>query len=74
MVEAHPLFGVGIGQYARWSGQFSSPELLAIYVSENAHNNFAQVAGELGLAGLTAFVALLIVCLRPARSTHRRTR
>ena len=71
MIEAHPLFGVGIGQYARWSGHFSSPELLSIYARENAHNNFAQVAGELGLAGLTAFVALLVICLRPARSAHR---
>jgi hypothetical protein len=70
MVEAHPFFGVGIGQYARSSTQFSSPELLASYVRENAHNNFAQVAGELGLVGLSAFTAVLTVSLWTARSTR----
>ena len=73
MIEAHPVFGVGIGQYARWSAHFSSPALIAIYPRENAHNNFAQVAGELGLTGLAAFVAVLAVCLWPrdrSRSGH----
>ena len=65
MVGANPLLGVGIGQYARWSTRFSSPELLAIYPRENAHNNFAQVAGELGLVGLAAFLAVLVIGLWP---------
>jgi hypothetical protein len=69
MLQAHPLFGVGIGQYLRWSGHFSSPELRAFYPRENAHNNFAQIAGELGLAGFAAFVAVLAVSLLgPGRS------
>ncbi len=65
MLEANPLFGVGIGQYPRWSGHFSSPELLMHYPSENAHNNFAQVAGELGLVGFVAFLTILAICLWP---------
>jgi len=65
MVEARPLFGVGVGQYARWSSHYSSAELLAIYPSENAHNNFAQVAGELGLVGLASFLAVLGISLMP---------
>ena len=64
MLQAHPVFGVGVGQYARWSAEFSPPELAAFYVRENAHNNFAQVAGELGLAGLVAFLAVLVLALR----------
>jgi hypothetical protein len=60
MLLWQPLFGVGIGQYLLWSGHFSSAELLSLYRRENAHNNFAQVAGELGLVGLAAFVAVLV--------------
>jgi O-antigen ligase len=70
MLEANPLFGVGIGQYPRWSGHFSSPELLVDYPRENAHNNFAQVAGELGLVGIGAFVTMLAICLWPAIRSH----
>jgi O-antigen ligase len=59
MLVSEPVFGFGIGQYALWSKYFSAPQLLAIYERENAHNNFAQVAGELGLVGLAAFVMVL---------------
>lgn len=70
MLLAQPLFGVGVGQYARWSSHFSAPEMANYYASENAHNYFAQVAGELGLLGLITFVWLLAVALRtrPGRS------
>ena len=50
----------GVGQYSLWSAHFSAPELLAHYVRENAHNYFAQIAGELGAIGLIAFVAVLL--------------
>jgi O-Antigen ligase len=65
MIKANPVLGVGIGQYARVSSHYSSPALLAYYPRENAHNYFAQVAGELGLAGLAAFLAVLLICLWP---------
>ena len=61
MLLSEPLFGVGIGQYALWSDDFASPEMLNYYVRENAHNNFAQVAGELGLVGLAAFLIVLTI-------------
>ncbi len=61
MLLSEPLFGVGIGQYALWSNSFSAPELIVFYQRENAHNNFAQVAGELGLVGLVAFVIVLTI-------------
>jgi hypothetical protein len=59
MLTSEPLFGVGVGQYFLWSHHFSSPELMAYYQNENAHNNFAQVAGELGMTGLAGFAAVL---------------
>ena len=60
MLTSNPLFGVGVGQYASWSTHYSAPELLKYYVSENAHNNFAQIAGELGAVGAAAFIAVLV--------------
>jgi O-antigen ligase len=71
MLEWQPLFGVGVGQYFLWSGRFSSPQLRVRYPHENAHNNFAQVAGELGLIGLVAFVSILVICLVSAKWKNR---
>ena len=71
MVRTHPVAGVGIGQYARSSGEYAPPELLAIYRSENAHNNFAQIAGELGLPGLAAFLGVLVVSFSHLRRLQR---
>ena len=64
MLTAEPLFGVGISQFGLWSRHFAAPELLIYYQPENAHNNFAQVAGELGLTGLAAFLVVLCAALR----------
>ena len=57
MIGAHPLFGVGEGQYYRTSPLFLSPQLAWSYGFENAHNYFLQIAAELGLAGLALFIA-----------------
>jgi hypothetical protein len=73
MLAWQPLFGVGIGQYPLWSQHFSPPELRAIYRTENAHNNFLQVAGELGGIGLVAFLALLASAVwywKPAQAAN----
>ena len=59
MWKTAPLLGVGVGQYLSQSIQFMPAELAQKYVYENAHNNFAQVAAELGVAGLAAFLWLL---------------
>lgn len=54
-----PLLGVGAGRYYDLSEQFTEGELPARFRRENAHNNFLQVAAELGAAGLAAFLGLL---------------
>jgi hypothetical protein len=71
MVRADPWFGVGIGQYHRRSSAFMPDRLRAFYLAENAHNQFLQVLGELGMTGLAAFVAMIVVGLRPALRSLR---
>ena len=56
MIQARPLSGVGIGQYARLSPLFLTPQLAWSYGFENAHNYFLQIGGELGIPGLAFFV------------------
>jgi hypothetical protein len=46
-----------VGQYYRLSPLFLSPQLAWTYGSENAHNFFLQIGGELGLVGLALFGA-----------------
>ncbi len=70
MLSSEPLFGVGIGQYFFWSRQFAAPEMLSYYARENAHNNFAQIAGELGLVGLSGFLAVLVDLALAPRSSR----
>jgi O-antigen ligase len=59
MIMAHPIAGVGVGQYYRTSPLFLSPQLAFAYGFENAHNYFLQIGAELGLVGLGTFVVWL---------------
>jgi O-antigen ligase len=59
MIASAPVFGVGIGRYFEMSGRFMPSSIYWFYFHENAHNNFLQIGGELGLAGLAAFVWML---------------
>lgn len=63
MLEWQPLSGVGVGQYAQYAPRFMSPEVRRGARRENAHNNFSQVVGELGVVGLAAFLALLATAM-----------
>ena len=68
MMRSAPVFGVGIGRYFEESGRFMPPSIYWFYFHENAHNNLLQIGGELGLAGVAAFLWLLIAAgLRLAR-------
>jgi O-antigen ligase len=64
VASAHPAFGVGLGEYPRASRRLTTaaePELAAFApAGENAHNNFVQVLGELGLPALGVFLWLTV--------------
>jgi O-Antigen ligase len=64
MIGSAPAFGVGIGRYFERSGSFMPESIYWFYFHENAHNNFLQIGGELGLVGLAAFLWLLAAIAR----------
>jgi O-antigen ligase len=59
IMAAAPVFGIGVGRYFEVSGGFMPQSIYWFHLRENAHNNFLQIGGELGLAGLVAYVWLL---------------
>jgi O-antigen ligase len=59
MIASAPAFGVGVGRYIEESGRFMPSSIYWFFFRENAHNNFLQVGGELGLIGLAAFIWLI---------------
>jgi len=59
MLATAPWFGVGIGRYYGLSGRFMPQSIYWFFFHENAHNNFLQIAAELGLVGLAMFVWFL---------------
>jgi O-antigen ligase len=66
MVEARPVFGIGVGRYFKDVYRFAPEPSTLLRPQENAHNYFLQVAAELGLAGVAAFIALLVSALAAA--------
>lgn len=66
MLHANPLFGVGIGRFSEASTSFMPPSLRALYERENAHNQFFQFAGELGVPGLLGLLAVVGLAVLPA--------
>ncbi len=70
MVKANPLLGVGADNFGFEVNRYreivsekdpSNPNLAESedYIPERAHNEFAQIAGELGIIGLVIFAMLL---------------
>jgi O-antigen ligase len=60
MWQTDPWIGVGIGTFYDRSGEFiTDPLVKSLYGRENAHNNFLQILGELGVLGLLSFAAIL---------------
>lgn len=67
MIASRPVFGIGLGEFYQRTAEFSTPDLLAKFPAvargENAHNNFMQVAAELGVAGGLLFLVLVLAAL-----------
>jgi O-antigen ligase len=73
MVQDHPIFGIGIGRVFRLFATYNrfvggAPEGARL----SAHNTFLNVAAEMGIVGLMAFLTLLGVVFAVAIRTLRR--
>lgn len=71
MFRSHPWIGMGFGSFASVYPGFQTFEngLQVLY----AHNEFAQVLAETGLAGAICVLAFLILFLRTGLSLRRRS-
>jgi putative inorganic carbon (HCO3(-)) transporter len=57
MIRENPLSGVGVGNFKALSTTYQDPNNP---VQAIAHNAYIEVAAELGIPGITAFVAVLV--------------
>ena len=74
MIKAHPLIGVGANTYMKNYKQYKEhPEYRNIVTTDYmyAHNNFLQMAAEIGLIGLVIFFWLLYKLFSECRNIYR---
>ncbi|WP_395692771.1 O-antigen ligase family protein [Nocardioides sp.] len=73
MTVEHPLLGLGPGAFALHHQDYSTalPDDVN-HPLDVAHNTWLEAASELGLAGLTAFVAVLVLAFVEAWGAWRR--
>lgn len=70
--EGHPVGGVGLGNYQTvepsYATQIFDLNFVTYIVNDRlvAHNTYLQIAAELGLVGLSLFLAILVLPLRLA--------
>jgi putative inorganic carbon (hco3(-)) transporter len=68
--HAHPIQGVGIGNFPVVEGQYAAANLnitridLVLDMHKVAHNTYLNVLADLGLVGFVLFVGLLFLVLR----------
>jgi len=71
MVKAHPLLGVGIGNFKTAAGAYGGIVGDVQFIS---HNGYLDVAAELGLPALLALLAVMFFSFRTASKIRRQTR
>lgn len=78
MVEANPVLGVGAGNFANSSvhyllepGAIARPDFI-VDDPKVAHNTYLEVLAELGVVGLTLFLAILAAILAACLGAARR--
>ncbi len=62
MFKDHPLLGVGTMDLGELYRQYKPPT--AVFIHGHMHNNFVQIAVQMGLVGLAAFIFLLVFFYR----------
>lgn len=60
LTATHPIFGVGPGNFAAYTGEWRV-----------AHNTYTELSAEAGIPALLLFLALLVLTLRKVRSVNK---
>lgn len=71
MIQAHPLIGIGLGNFERLMVQYRDPDTRIVSV---AHNTYLESAAELGLPALVVHVLVFVAALIIAGGVRRRAR
>jgi O-antigen ligase len=70
-IQAHPLTGVGLGAFREVMQGLKVPGTATPILVPHAHNQFLQVALDLGLIGLSAYCGMLVIATGAALRTLR---
>ncbi|MFA5089654.1 MAG: O-antigen ligase family protein [Candidatus Omnitrophota bacterium] len=73
MIRHHPVLGVGVNTFSKNYLKYKLPEPENAQTADNmyAHNTFLQMAGEIGLLGLLAFLWLLFNLFKRGARIYR---
>ncbi len=69
MIEAHPLTGVGLGNFKPLVMQYE--EAGDLHVNTLAHNTYIEIAAEMGIPGLLLFLGILFVSMRTLSDVYK---
>lgn len=69
MIEAHPVTGIGLGQFKPKMDIYADP---GTRIDSIAHNTYLEIAAETGLPNFLVFMALLFFTYRSLSLTRRR--
>jgi O-antigen ligase len=77
MIQAHPLFGVGLGNFISMSGVYEDRSVFYGTATEKmqglACNAFLELTAELGIIGLIVFTGILVATYLSLDRVRRRT-
>jgi O-antigen ligase len=75
MISKHPFIGVGINTFSKNYGKYKLESVEAVTKTADtiySHNNFLQMAGEMGLLGLGVFLTFIVLTLKSIWSVFKR--
>lgn len=75
MVKQHPFIGVGLNTFSKNYGKYKTEQAEKYFHTPDtiyAHNTYLQMAGEIGLLGLAAFLLFLFQIFRRVFDVWRR--
>jgi O-antigen ligase len=69
MVKAHPMAGVGLGNFKELMPRYTDP---GVNVDTISHNSYIEVAAEMGIPQLLVFVGIVFFSYRSFEQTRRK--